>query len=86
VSDADEVARRLLRSVEADQSQAGIEQLGALAGALFVSLDTHVPSNLAATLTRDWFFLNLCRSLWPDHMPQAPFWDTLPPEPPRGDE
>ena len=76
MSDADEVARRLLRSAEADQSQAGIEQLGALAGALFVSLDTHVPSSLAATLTRDWFFCHLVRSLWPDAGPPTVFWST----------
>lgn len=74
--DPDEVARRLLRSAQADQTQAGIETLGNLAGALFTSLDTHMPTALAATLTRDWFFCHLSRSLWPDLPPSPPFWNT----------
>lgn len=87
MSEADETARRLLQQAQLDQSEAALGALGTIAGNLYGSLAAQMPSNLAATLTRDWFFLALSRSLWPEHgPPQSPYWDTLPPEPPRGDE
>ena len=73
--DPDDLARRLLRA-QSDQSEAGISAFGMLAGSLYQSLAEKCPQPLAATLTRDWFYLQLSRILWPDQLPGAMFWDT----------
>lgn len=76
-SEAEETARRLLRSAEADQNEAGMTAIGSLASTLYGSLIAgNVPAALAATLTRDWFYLQLSRSLWPEQVPSPPFWNT----------
>lgn len=76
MSDEEDVARRLLKAAEMDRTQAGVAELGALAGVLFQSLSERMPPALASTLTRDWFFTHLSRSLWPDYGPPNLFWDT----------
>lgn len=74
-NDPDDLARRLLRA-QSDQGEAGAEAMGRLAGTLYQSLVEKCPQPLAATLTRDWFYLQLSRVLWPDQLPGAMFWDT----------
>lgn len=73
----DEKIKRLKQLGAVDQSIAGATTLGEMGGALYTSLIANgTPVKLAATMTRDWFFLQMTRALWgPSMMPSPPFWD-----------
>jgi hypothetical protein len=69
--------RRLLQQQVTDQGEAGAANLGRLAGSLYTSMLAHgLPVRLAGTLTRDWFYLNMHKAMFPNTPPQAPFWDS----------
>lgn len=67
--------RRLARDAAAEQGIESAERMGRLAVALYQSLLAGSPARLAAILTRDWFYLTVHKSLWPNNAPSAPMWE-----------
>lgn len=75
MSMSEEDLRKLARDAVADQSAEAIGRMGLMTCTLYESISRGAPPKLAATLTRDWFYLQLCKVLWPNDPAQPPLWD-----------
>lgn len=67
--------RRLAKDAAAEQGIESAERMGNVTVALYKSLLAGSHPRLAAILTRDWFYLTVHKSLWPNNAPSAPMWD-----------
>lgn len=77
MSNSEDEIRRLLQQSKIDQGEAGGSAIGRLAGALYTAmLASGIPVRLAGTLTRDWFYLQMHKAMFPNSPPQPPFWDS----------
>ena len=77
MSNSEDEIRRLLQQSKADQGEAGAQQLGRMAGAMYTAMIAGgLPVRLAGTLTRDWFYLQMHKAMFPNTPPSPPFWDS----------
>lgn len=75
MSMSEDEIRKLARDALAEQGTEAIERMGAMAATMYQAISRGAPPRLAATLTRDWFYLQVHKALWPNSSPQAPLWD-----------
>lgn len=69
--------RRLARDAQAEQGIEAIGRMGDIAVTLYQRLVVGMPPKLAATIVRDWHYLQLHKALWPSNPPSAPMWDSF---------
>lgn len=78
MQESDEKIRRLLQGAAVDQAQTGAEHLASFASILYNGFTAGgLPSHVAATMTRDWFHLQMTRAIFgPGASPPIPpGWD-----------
>lgn len=61
----DDEIRKLARDAAGEQGMEAIERMSKLAITMYQGLSNGMPSKLAATLTRDWFYLSVHKANYP---------------------